>query len=148
MLELDKNIRILVVDDFQTMRRILCGLLRELGFTRIEEAEDGRDALDRLHRGRFELVISDLNMPRLDGLEMLRSIRADATLQHLTVLMVSAEARKDHIISTAQAGANGYVVKPFTAGVLKERLTKALVHQARQHLTQPDLSAPSLLPCA
>lgn len=133
---LDKNIRILVVDDFPTMRRILCGLLRELGFTHIEEAEDGQDALERLQQSRFELVISDLNMPRLDGLDMLRAIRADQSLHDLTVLMVSSEARKELIISTARAGANGYVVKPFTPEILEDRLTKALEHSSRQPLAQ------------
>lgn len=133
---LDKNIRILVVDDFPTMRRILRALLRELGFTHIEEAEDGQDALDRLRRGRFELVISDWNMPRLDGLDMLRTIRADAALRHLAVLMVSAEARKELIVAAAQAGANGYVVKPFTAAVLDERLIRAWEHRARQQPTE------------
>lgn len=128
----DKNIRILVVDDFPTMRRIVRGLLRELGFHHIEEAEDGRDALEHLRNGHFDLVISDWNMPNLDGLEMLQEIRADQSLCHLPVLMVSAEARKDHIVAAARAGANGYVVKPFTAAVLEERLEKVFEHQARQ----------------
>ncbi|WP_269457643.1 chemotaxis response regulator CheY [Geopseudomonas guangdongensis] len=115
---------ILVVDDFPTMRRIVRGLLKELGFTNVEEAEDGQDALNKLRTGTFEFVVSDWNMPNLDGLDMLKQIRADAALQHLPVLMVTAEAKKENIIAAAQAGANGYVVKPFTAATLEEKLNK------------------------
>lgn len=120
----DKNMSILVVDDFPTMRRIVRGLLKELGFTNVEEAEDGQDALNKLRSGGFEFVVSDWNMPNLDGLDMLKQIRADAALQHLPVLMVTAEAKKENIIAAAQAGANGYVVKPFTAAILEEKLNK------------------------
>ncbi len=120
----DKNMSILVVDDFPTMRRIVRGLLKELGFTNVEEAEDGQDALNKLRSGSFEFVVSDWNMPNLDGLDMLKQIRADAALQHLPVLMVTAEAKKENIIAAAQAGANGYVVKPFTAATLEEKLNK------------------------
>lgn len=120
----DKNMSILVVDDFPTMRRIVRGLLKELGFTNVEEAEDGQDALNKLRTGTFEFVVSDWNMPNLDGLDMLKQIRADAVLQHLPVLMVTAEAKKENIIAAAQAGANGYVVKPFTAATLEEKLNK------------------------
>ncbi|SDT96630.1 two-component system, chemotaxis family, response regulator CheY [Geopseudomonas guangdongensis] len=120
----DKNMSILVVDDFPTMRRIVRGLLKELGFTNVEEAEDGQDALNKLRTGTFEFVVSDWNMPNLDGLDMLKQIRADAALQHLPVLMVTAEAKKENIIAAAQAGANGYVVKPFTAATLEEKLNK------------------------
>ncbi|MCL7461892.1 chemotaxis response regulator CheY [Pseudomonas sp. NW5] len=120
----DKNMSILVVDDFPTMRRIVRGLLKELGFNNVEEAEDGQDALNKLRSGKFEFVVSDWNMPNLDGLDMLKAIRADAALQHLPVLMVTAEAKKENIIAAAQAGANGYVVKPFTAATLEEKLNK------------------------
>ncbi len=120
----DKNMSILVVDDFPTMRRIVRGLLKELGFTNVEEAEDGQDALNKLRSGTFEFVVSDWNMPNLDGLDMLKQIRADAALKHLPVLMVTAEAKKENIIAAAQAGANGYVVKPFTAATLEEKLNK------------------------
>lgn len=120
----DKNMSILVVDDFPTMRRIVRSLLKELGFTNVEEAEDGQEALNKLRTGAFEFVVSDWNMPNLDGLEMLKQIRADAALQHLPVLMVTAEAKKENIIAAAQAGANGYVVKPFTAVTLEEKLNK------------------------
>lgn len=120
----DSNINFLVVDDFSTMRRIVRNLLKELGYSNVEEAENGADALEKLASGRFQFVVSDWNMPKLDGLEMLRRIRADAALQDLPVLMVTAEAKKDNIIAAAQAGANGYVVKPFTAAVLEEKLNR------------------------
>ncbi|QJQ96570.1 MULTISPECIES: chemotaxis response regulator CheY [Halomonadaceae] len=120
----DKNMSILVVDDFPTMRRIVRGLLKELGFTNVDEAEDGQEGLAKLRSGAFEFVVSDWNMPNLDGLEMLKQIRADDALKHLPVLMVTAEAKKENIIAAAQAGANGYVVKPFTAATLEEKLNK------------------------
>ncbi|WP_442488238.1 chemotaxis response regulator CheY [Halomonas litopenaei] len=120
----DKNMRILVVDDFPTMRRIVRSLLKELGFTNVDEAEDGQDGLDKLREGGFDFVVSDWNMPNLDGLEMLKAIRGDDALKSLPVLMVTAEAKKENIIAAAQAGANGYVVKPFTAATLEEKLNK------------------------
>ncbi|QFU00089.1 Chemotaxis protein CheY [Halomonas sp. THAF5a] len=120
----DKNMSILVVDDFPTMRRIVRSLLKELGFTNVEEAEDGQDALNKLKAGGFEFVVSDWNMPNLDGLDMLKQIRADDALKDLPVLMVTAEAKKENIIAAAQAGANGYVVKPFTSATLEEKLNK------------------------
>jgi two-component system chemotaxis response regulator CheY len=95
-----------------------------LGFTNVEEAEDGQDALNKLRAGKFEFVVSDWNMPNLDGLEMLKEIRQDEALKGLPVLMVTAEAKKENIIAAAQAGANGYVVKPFTAATLEEKLNK------------------------
>ncbi|WP_158784808.1 chemotaxis response regulator CheY [Pantoea sp. BAV 3049] len=120
----DKNMRFLVVDDFNTMRRIVRNLLKELGFNNVEEAEDGVDALTKLRAGDFDFVISDWNMPNMDGLELLQTIRADGTLGKLPVLMVTAEAKKENIIAAAQAGASGYVVKPFTAATLEEKLGK------------------------
>lgn len=120
----DKNMRILVVDDFPTMRRIVRSLLKELGFTNVEEAEDGQEGLARLREGGYDFVVSDWNMPNLDGLEMLKIIRADDALKALPVLMVTAEAKKENIIAAAQAGANGYVVKPFTAATLEEKMGK------------------------
>lgn len=120
----DKNMRFLVVDDFNTMRRIVRNLLKELGFNNVEEAEDGVDALTKLRAGGFDFVVSDWNMPNMDGLELLQTIRADATLNKLPVLMVTAEAKKENIIAAAQAGASGYVVKPFTAATLEEKLGK------------------------
>ncbi|EOJ6363868.1 TPA: chemotaxis response regulator CheY [Escherichia coli] len=116
----DKELKFLVVDDFSTMRRIVRNLLKELGFNNVEEAEDGVDALNKLQAGGYGFVISDWNMPNMDGLELLKTIRAAA----LPVLMVTAEAKKENIIAAAQAGASGYVVKPFTAATLEEKLNK------------------------
>ncbi len=118
------DLKILVVDDFSTMRRIIRNLLKELGFPNVTEAEDGVDALKKLQGGNFEFVVSDWNMPNMSGIELLRAIRKDPTLKHLPVLMVTAEAKKENIIEAAQAGASGYVVKPFTAAVLDEKLNK------------------------
>jgi two-component system chemotaxis response regulator CheY len=120
----DKNIKILVVDDFPTMRRIIRNLLKELGFVNVEEAEDGAAGLEKAKDGSFQFVISDWNMPNMDGLSMLQAIRADANIGKIPVLMVTAEAKKENIIAAAQAGANGYVVKPFTAATLDEKITK------------------------
>ena len=120
----DKNLRFLVVDDFSTMRRIVRNLLKELGFNNVEEAEDGADALNKLRAGGFDFVVSDWNMPNMDGLELLQTIRADSALAAMPVLMVTAEAKKENIIAAAQAGASGCVVKPFTAATLEEKLNK------------------------
>ena len=120
----DKNLNFLVVDDFSTMRRIVRNLLKELGYNNVEEAEDGPEALDKLNTGKFQFVVSDWNMPNLDGLEMLKRIRASDTLKHLPVLMVTAEAKKENIVAAAQAGASGYVVKPFSAATLEEKLER------------------------
>ena len=117
----DKSLKILVVDDFPTMRRIVRNLLKELGFENVDEAEDGAVALDKLRNGGFQFVVSDWNMPNLDGLSMLQQIRADPSMAKLPVLMVTAEAKKENIVAAAQAGANGYVVKPFTAATLEEK---------------------------
>lgn len=120
----DPNMKFLVVDDFSTMRRIVRNLLKELGYSNVEEAEDGADGLAKLRGGNFDFVVSDWNMPNMDGLTMLQNIRADAALSKLPVLMVTAEAKKENIIAAAQAGASGYVVKPFTAATLDEKLSK------------------------
>ncbi len=120
----DTNLKFLVVDDFSTMRRIVRNLLKELGFTNVDEAEDGIAALAKLRSSSFDFVVSDWNMPNMTGLDLLKEIRADANLKHLPVLMVTAEAKKENIVSAAQAGASGYVVKPFTAATLEEKLNK------------------------
>ncbi|CNI14288.1 MULTISPECIES: chemotaxis response regulator CheY [Yersinia] len=120
----DKNLRFLVIDDFATMRRIVRNLLQDLGFKNVDEAEDGQDALNKLRESKFDFVISDWNMPNLDGLQLLSEIRKDENLNKIPVLMVTAEAKKENIIAAAQAGANGYVVKPFTAATLEEKLNK------------------------
>src|SRR5699024_5037261 len=119
-----KNMKILVVDDFPTMRRIIRNLLKDLGFENVDEAEDGVIALEKLRNGNFEMVVSDWNMPNMDGLTLLKELRQDEELSSLPVLMVTAEAKKENIIAAAQAGANGYVVKPFTAATLEEKLNK------------------------
>ena len=118
------NTKFLIVDDFSTMRRIVRNLLKELGYSNVDEAEDGQMALSKLRSEPFDFVISDWNMPVMDGLAMLQAIRADASLAKLPVLMVTAEAKKENIIAAAQAGASGYVVKPFTAATLDEKLAK------------------------
>lgn len=121
---MDKNMKILVVDDFSTMRRIIKNLLKDLGFVNIQEADDGSTALPMLQQGDFDFVVTDWNMPGMQGIDLLRAIRADANLKHIPVLMVTAEAKKEQIVAAAQAGVNGYVIKPFTAATLKEKLAK------------------------
>src|SRR5690554_6589407 len=116
--------KILVVDDFPTMRRIIKNLLKDLGFENVDEAEDGAMGLEKLRNVNFDFVVSDWNMPNMDGLVMLQQIRADPALAKLPVLMVTAEANKETIIAAAQAGANAYAVKPFTAATLEEKLNK------------------------
>jgi two-component system chemotaxis response regulator CheY len=120
----DPAMKFLVVDDFSTMRRIVRNLLKELGYTNAEEAEDGIVALNMLRANKFDFVVSDWNMPNMTGIELLKNIRADASLKSLPVLVITAEARKENIIEAAQAGANGYIVKPFTAATLDEKLAK------------------------
>ena len=118
------KIKFLVVDDFSTMRRIVRNLLKELGFTNVDEAEDGAVAWQKLQGGGFDFVITDWNMPNMDGLTLLQTIRGNANYKGLPVLMITAEAKKENIIAAAQAGASGYIVKPFTAATLNEKLTK------------------------
>jgi two-component system chemotaxis response regulator CheY len=121
---LDKNIKILVVDDFSTMRRIIKNLLRDLGFNNTAEADDGLTALPMLQSGNFDLLVTDWNMPGMQGIDLLKAVRADPKLSTMPVLMVTAEQKKEQIIEAAQAGVNGYIVKPFTAATLKEKLDK------------------------
>ena len=120
----DVKRKFLVVDDFSTMRRIVRNLLKELGFLNVDEAEDGAIALAKLTSEHFDFVVTDWNMPNMDGLTLLQKIRADSQIKHLPVLMITAEAKKENIIAAAQAGANGYIVKPFTAATLSEKLNK------------------------
>jgi len=126
---MSKDMKFLVVDDFATMRRIIRNLLKELGFTNIDEADDGIAALAKLKGGSFDFVVSDWNMPNMTGIELLRAIRGDETLKHLPVLIVTAEAKKENIVEAAHAGASGYVVKPFTAATLDEKINKILQKQ-------------------
>ncbi|GHA90298.1 chemotaxis response regulator CheY [Cognatilysobacter bugurensis] len=121
---MDKNIKILIVDDFSTMRRIVKNLLNDLGFSNTAEADDGLTALEELKRMKYDLIITDWNMPGMTGMELLKNVRADAALSKTPVLMVTAEAKREQIIEAAQAGVNGYVIKPFTAGTLAEKLGK------------------------
>ena len=118
------DLRFLVVDDFATMRRIVRGLLKDMGCTRVEEAEDGAAALHILRSQPFDFVVSDVNMPNMNGFDLLKSIRADPALKHLPVLMVTAEARKEDIVLAAQNGASSYIVKPFTKATLEEKIVK------------------------
>ncbi len=120
----DPNIRILVVDDMATMRRIIKGLLNQLGYKNIEEAEDGKVALQKLKNEKFDFVVTDWNMPNMTGLELVQEIRKDPELKHLPVLMVTAEAKKENVLMAIKAGVNNYIVKPFTAEVLKEKMEK------------------------
>ncbi len=121
---MNKNMKILIVDDFSTMRRIIKNLLRDLGFTNTQEADDGNSALPMLKATDFDFLITDWNMPGMTGIDLLKAVRADDKLKSLPVLMVTAEAKREQIIEAAQAGVNGYVVKPFTAQALKEKIEK------------------------
>ena len=121
---MDPNMKILVVDDFSTMRRIIKNLLRDLGFNNTEEADDGETALPMLRNGRFDFLVTDWNMPGMTGIELLKEVRLDEKLKTLPVLMVTAEAKREQIVEAAQAGVNGYVVKPFTAQTLQEKIDK------------------------
>ncbi len=119
---IDKDMRVLVVDDFSTMRKIIKGIMRKLGFTNLEEAEDGTTALPKLKKEKCDFVISDWNMPNMNGLEFLKAIRSDEDLKGLPFLMVTAEAKKENILDAIKSGANNYIVKPFTEEVLQQKL--------------------------
>jgi two-component system chemotaxis response regulator CheY len=120
----DKNMKILIVDDFSTMRRIIRNILKQLEFTNVEEAEDGNVAFEKLKEADYDLLITDWNMPNMSGLDLLKEIRANEKLEDLKILLVSAEAEKENIIQAVQAGANEYIVKPFTADVLGQKINK------------------------
>jgi two-component system chemotaxis response regulator CheY len=121
-----KDLKFLVVDDFSTMRRIVKNLLHDLGYPNVMEADDGKTALPMLQAGAFDFLISDWNMPGMSGLDLIKAVRSDAKLAKIPVLMLTAEAKREQIIEAAQAGVNGYVIKPFTAETLKEKLDKIL----------------------
>ncbi|GJL65239.1 MAG: two-component system response regulator [Nitrospirales bacterium] len=121
---LDTSMKVLVVDDMSTMRRIVKNVLKQIGYSDIAEAENGQDALAKLKTGGFGLIVSDWNMPVMPGIELLRNVRGDANLKSLPFLMVTAEAQKENIIEAVQAGVSNYVVKPFTADALQEKLEK------------------------
>jgi two-component system chemotaxis response regulator CheY len=120
------DLKFLIVDDFSTMRRIVRNLLKEAGYANADEAEDGAVALQKLRNMTFDFVVTDINMPNMNGFELLTQVRQDAALKHLPVLMITAEARKEDIVMAAQAGASGYIVKPFTKATLEEKVTKIL----------------------
>jgi two-component system chemotaxis response regulator CheY len=123
---MSKDLRFLVVDDFSTMRRIIKNLLHDLGYANVTEADDGNTALPILQQGAIDFLITDWNMPGMPGLELLKAVRADDKLKAMPVLMLTAEAKREQIVEAAQAGVNGYVIKPFTAVTLKEKLDKIL----------------------
>ncbi|PCH85522.1 MAG: chemotaxis protein CheY [Piscirickettsiaceae bacterium] len=127
---MDKNMKILVVDDFSTMRRIVKNLLRELGFTNLDEADDGQTAWPKLQSGHYDFLVTDWNMPGMTGIDLLKNVRANPATENMPVLMVTAESKREHIIQAAQAGVNGYIIKPFTAATLKEKLDKVFVRSA------------------
>jgi two-component system, chemotaxis family, chemotaxis protein CheY len=124
------EMNILVVDDFSTMRRIIKNLLHDLGYKNVSEADDGNTALPMLKTGKYDFLITDWNMPGMPGLELIKQVRADAELSGMPVLMLTAEAKREQIVEAAQAGVNGYVIKPFTAATLKEKIDKILASRA------------------
>jgi two-component system, chemotaxis family, chemotaxis protein CheY len=124
------DLKFLIVDDFSTMRRIVRGLLKEMGCNNADEAEDGAVALGMLKAAKYDFVVSDINMPNMNGFDLLKAVKADASLKHLPVLMVTAEARKEDIVMAAQNGAAGYIVKPFTKATLEEKLQKIMLKLA------------------
>lgn len=123
---MDLSIKILIVDDFATMRRIMKNILKQIGFTNIHEADDGTTALEELKKNNFDLIISDWNMPKMTGLELLKTVRADQAYKEVPFLMVTAEAQKQNVIEAVQAGVSNYVVKPFTAEAISEKLEKIM----------------------
>ena len=127
---MSKEMKFLVVDDYSTMRRIVKNLLHDLGYAQVQEADDGNTALPMLKAGSFDFLITDWNMPGMPGLELLKAVRADDKLAKLPVLMLTAEAKREQIVEAAQAGVNGYVIKPFTAATLKEKIDKILESRA------------------
>jgi two-component system, chemotaxis family, chemotaxis protein CheY len=125
-----KEMKFLVVDDYSTMRRIVKNLLHDLGYAQVQEADDGNTALPMLKTGGFDFLITDWNMPGMPGLDLLKAVRSDDKLSKLPVLMLTAEAKREQIVEAAQAGVNGYVIKPFTAATLKEKIDKILESRA------------------
>lgn len=120
----DLSMKILIVDDMVTMRRIVTNVLKQLGFSNIDEAENGQDGLQKLKAGKYDFVVSDWNMPVMTGIDMLRAIRADEQLKAIPVLMVTAEAQQKNLVEAVQAGVSNYIVKPFTAETMQEKLAK------------------------
>ena len=127
---MSKDMKFLVVDDYSTMRRIVKNLLHDLGYANVTEADDGNTALPLLNSGGFDFLITDWNMPGMPGLDLLKAVRASDKLKKMPVLMLTAEAKREQIVEAAQAGVNGYVIKPFTAATLKEKIDKILESRA------------------
>ncbi len=125
---MDKNMNILIVDDYKTMLRIIRNLLKQLDFDNVEEASDGSEALAKLRAGNFGLVISDWNMEPMTGLELLKEVRADQRLKNLPFIMITAESKTENVVAAKQAGVSNYIVKPFNAETLREKIEKVLVH--------------------
>jgi two-component system chemotaxis response regulator CheY len=123
-MQINRDIRILVVDDFSTMRRIVKNLLKELGFSKLDEADDGATAWPLVQTGNYDFIVSDWNMPEMTGLELLKRVRLDSTLKDTPFLLITAEAKRSQILEAAQAGVDGYIVKPFTAATLNEKILK------------------------
>ncbi len=121
---LDLSMKLLVVDDFSTMRRIIKNILKQIGFTNVDEAENGQVALSKLLDGNYDFVVSDWNMPEMSGIELLKSVRANEKIKDLPFLMVTAEAKKENVVEAVKAGVNNYIVKPFTAEILQEKISK------------------------
>ena len=128
--DVNKHMKFLIVDDYSTMRRVIKNLLQDLGYANISEADDGLSALPQLQDGDFDFLITDWNMPGMPGLELLKQVRADTRLSKMPVLMLTAEAKREQIVEAAQAGVSGYVIKPFTAITLKEKIDKILAARA------------------
>ncbi len=126
MSEIDPNIRVLIIDDFATMRKIERNILGQLGIKNVDEADDGTTALPKIQQTKYDVILLDWNMPQMSGLELLKAVRADPNIKNVPIIMVTAEALKDNIVAAAQAGVNDYVVKPFTAAVLEDKLAKVL----------------------
>ncbi len=120
----DLNMKILIVDDFSTMRRIVRNILKQLSFNNLDEAEDGDVALEKLKNGNYDFVITDWNMPNMTGLDLLKAIRSDGRLMNIPVLLITAEAEKENVVLAAQAGVNDYIVKPFTGEVLQQKINR------------------------
>ena len=129
---INPDMRFLIVDDFSTMRRIIRNLLKEIGYQNADEAEDGQIAFNKLRDGQFDFVVSDINMPNMNGFELLHKIRTEGPVKDIPVLMVTAEARKEDIVMAAQAGASGYIVKPFTKATLEDKVAKIVQRLAKQ----------------
>lgn len=131
-MQINRDMNILIVDDFSTMRRIVKNLLKELGFNKFDEADDGATAWPMIQSGDYDFIVSDWNMPEMTGIELLRRVRADAQLKETPFLLITAEAKRSQILEAAQAGVDGYIVKPFTAATLNEKIQKIFERVAQR----------------